>query len=213
MPANGSSPPGRQAHLESTRASGRRDRGPDARRPWTTPEDHDRGKHGSPFAWPPVTYEYIHDNPAVEFKTSTIQTSPVIARQDNMGPSKPPWRSTDGAVTAESIGENSTAASGAGRLQAGASMARNGKTILAPSHRLAEMISRSYRTCGRVQSHPHPGGRSVTSTEFASPISTRTPRGPWNSSHRHPKFRARLMESERPPRIRDQAYIPGERGM
>jgi acyl-CoA hydrolase/RimJ/RimL family protein N-acetyltransferase len=80
------------------------------------------------------TYEYIDDNPAVEFKTIDFTNDPmVIARQDKMAAINSALEiDLTGQATAESVGKTFySGIGGQADFMRGAVLARRGKTILA----------------------------------------------------------------------------------
>jgi len=82
------------------------------------------------------TYEYLHDNPAVEFRTVDYTNNPlVIAQHENMTAINSALEiDLTGQATAESIGERFYSGIGGHYdFMRGALLARNGKTILAIS--------------------------------------------------------------------------------
>ncbi|MCX6000661.1 MAG: GNAT family N-acetyltransferase [Chloroflexi bacterium] len=80
------------------------------------------------------TYRYIHDNPAIEFRTIDYTNNPlVIARHDNMTAINSALEiDLTGQATAESIGKRLySGIGGQADFMRGAVLARGGKTILA----------------------------------------------------------------------------------
>ena len=80
------------------------------------------------------TYEYINDNPSLEFRTIDYTNNPlVIAQHDNMTAINSALEiDLTGQVTAESIGKNFySGIGGQADFMRGAVLSRNGKTILA----------------------------------------------------------------------------------
>ncbi|RLB57613.1 MAG: acetyl-CoA hydrolase, partial [Deltaproteobacteria bacterium] len=95
----------------------------------------DRGKSVATFCMGTRdTYEYIHDNPEVDFRTVDYTNDPlVIARHDNMVAINSALEiDLTGQATAESIGHQFySGIGGQADFMRGAVMARNGRTILA----------------------------------------------------------------------------------
>ncbi|MEI8173120.1 MAG: GNAT family N-acetyltransferase [Deltaproteobacteria bacterium] len=168
------------------------------------------------------TYQYIHDNPSIVFRTVDYTNNPmVIARNDNMVAINSALEiDLSGQATSESIG--SLFYSGIGGFQdfmRGSLLARNGKTILAMKSTAAnETVSRIVPTLnvsagitlnradvryvvteyGIAYLH----GKNIRERAMAL------------ISIAHPKFRPWLIEEakKRGQIYHDQAYIPGERG-
>jgi acyl-CoA hydrolase/GNAT superfamily N-acetyltransferase len=168
------------------------------------------------------TYQYIHDNPSIVFRTVDYTNNPmVIARNDNMVAINSALEiDLSGQATSESIG--SMFYSGIGGFQdfmRGSLLARNGKTILAmKSTAASETVSRIVPTLnvsagitlnradvryvvteyGIAYLH----GKNIRERAMAL------------ISIAHPKFRPWLIEEakKRGQIYHDQAYIPGERG-
>lgn len=184
----------------------------------------DRGKTVATFCMGHrVTYEYVHDNPAVEFKTIDYTNNPlVIARQDNMVAINSALEiDLTGQSTAESIGRRFySGIGGQADFMRGASLARNGKTILAlQSTASADMISRivPYLREGAGATLIR-GDVQYVVTEYGIAYlhgKNVRERAMELIGIAHPKFRARLMEAAKKAGLvyRDQAFIPGERGM
>jgi acyl-CoA hydrolase/GNAT superfamily N-acetyltransferase len=184
----------------------------------------DRGKCVATFCMGHrQTYEYIHDNPAVEFKAIDYTNSPlVIARQDNMVAINSALEiDLTGQATAESIGRRFySGIGGQADFMRGASLARNGKTILAlQSTASADMISRIVpflrEGAGATLIR---GDVQYVVTEFGIAYlhgKNVRERAMELIGIAHPKFRPRLMEEAKKAGLvyRDQAFIPGERGM
>lgn len=168
------------------------------------------------------TYEYIHDNPAIVFRTVDYTNHPlIIARNDNMVAINTALEiDLTGQATAESIG--SMFYSGIGGFQdfmRGALLARNGKTILAmKSTAVNETVSRIVPhlnptagvTLNRADVHyvvteygiAYLHGKNIRERAMAL------------ISIAHPKFRPWLIEEAKKRGLiyQDQKFIPGERG-
>jgi acyl-CoA hydrolase/GNAT superfamily N-acetyltransferase len=81
-----------------------------------------------------ATYDYLHDNPAIEFRTVDYTNNPlIIAQHDNMTAINSALEiDITGQATAESIGKVFySGIGGQANFMRGAVLARNGKTILA----------------------------------------------------------------------------------
>jgi GNAT superfamily N-acetyltransferase len=168
------------------------------------------------------TYEYIHDNPSIVFRTVDYTNNPMlIARNDNIVAINTALEiDLTGQATSESIG--SMFYSGIGGFHdfmRGALLARNGKTILAmKSTAVNESISRIVPALSAqagvtlcradvryvVTEHgiAYLHGKNIRERAMAL------------ISIAHPKFRPMLIEEAKKRGLiyQDQAYIPGERG-
>jgi acyl-CoA hydrolase/GNAT superfamily N-acetyltransferase len=168
------------------------------------------------------TYQYIHDNPSVVFRTVDYTNNPmIIARNDNMVAINSALEiDLTGQATSESIG--SMFYSGIGGFHdfmRGALFARNGKTLLAMKATAAnETVSRIVPalspsagvTLNRadvryvVTEHgiAYLHGKNIRERAMAL------------ISIAHPKFRPWLIEEAKKKGLiyPDQAYIPGEKG-
>ena len=102
-----------------------------------------------------ATYEFLHDNPSIDFRTIDYTNNPLlIARQDNMVAINSALEiDLTGQATAESIGKTFySGIGGQADFMRGAALARNGKTILTiQSTAACDVVSRN---C------PFPQGRS-----------------------------------------------------
>ncbi|MCX5845744.1 MAG: GNAT family N-acetyltransferase [Deltaproteobacteria bacterium] len=168
------------------------------------------------------TYQYIHDNPSIIFRTVDYTNNPmIIARNDNIVAINSALEiDLTGQATSESIG--SMFYSGIGGFHdfmRGALLARNGKTILAmKSTAVNETLSRIVPTLSAsagvtlnradvryvVTEHgiAYLHGKNIRERAMAL------------ISIAHPKFRPWLIEEAKKRGLiyQDQAYIPGERG-
>jgi acyl-CoA hydrolase/GNAT superfamily N-acetyltransferase len=168
------------------------------------------------------TYQYIHDNPSIIFRTVDYTNNPmIIARNDNIIAINSALEiDLTGQATSESIG--SMFYSGIGGFHdfmRGALLARNGKTILAmKSTAVNETLSRIVPTLSAsagvtlnradvryvVTEHgiAYLHGKNIRERAMAL------------ISIAHPKFRPWLIEEAKKRGLiyQDQAYIPGERG-
>jgi acyl-CoA hydrolase/GNAT superfamily N-acetyltransferase len=168
------------------------------------------------------TYQYIHDNPSIIFRTVDYTNNPmIIARNDNIVAINSALEiDLTGQATSESIG--SMFYSGIGGFHdfmRGALLARNGKTILAMKSTAAnETLSRIVPTLSAsagvtlcradvryvVTEHgiAYLHGKNIRERAMAL------------ISIAHPKFQPWLIEEAKKKGLiyQDQAYIPGERG-
>jgi len=99
-----------------------------------TRKDIDRGKTVATFCMgTKETYEYIHDNPSIEFKTIDYTNNPLIIAQHNEMTAINSALEIDltGQATAESIGKTFySGIGGQADFMRGAVLAENGRTIL-----------------------------------------------------------------------------------
>jgi acyl-CoA hydrolase/GNAT superfamily N-acetyltransferase len=168
------------------------------------------------------TYEYLHDNPAMEFRTVEYTNNPlIIAQHDNMTAINSALEvDLTGQATAESIGKMFySGIGGQADFMRGAVLARNGKTILAiQSTAENDTVSRIVPflkegagvTLNRGDIHyfvteygiAYIHGKNIR--ERAMEL----------ISIAHPKFRPRLIEEAKKLNLiyKDQAFIPGKRG-
>lgn len=168
------------------------------------------------------TYQYIHDNPSIIFRTVDYTNNPmIIARNDNIVAINSALEiDLTGQATSESIGNMFYSGIGGFHdFMRGALLARNGKTILAMKSTAAnETLSRIVPTLsasagvtlnradvryvvtehGIVYLH----GKNIRERAMAL------------ISIAHPKFQPWLIEEAKKRGLiyQDQAYIPGERG-
>ena len=168
------------------------------------------------------TYEYIHDNPSIVFRTVDYTNNPmIISRNDNMVAINSALEiDLTGQATSESIG--SMFYSGIGGFHdfmRGALLARNGKTILAMKSTAAnESVSRIVpalsATAGVTLSRADV--RYVVTEHGIAYLHGKNIRERAMAliSIAHPKFRPWLIEEAKKRGLiyQDQAYIPGERG-
>ncbi|MCX5830021.1 MAG: GNAT family N-acetyltransferase [Deltaproteobacteria bacterium] len=168
------------------------------------------------------TYEFIHDNPDIEFRTIDYTNNPlVIAQHENMVAINSALEiDLTGQATAESIGKVFySGIGGQADFMRGAFMSRNGRAILAlPSTAMGENISRitpalkegAGTTLIRGDIHyvvteygiAYIHGKSIR--ERAMDL----------IAIAHPKFRPWLVEEAKKAGLiyQDQAFIPGEKG-
>jgi len=170
-----------------------------------------------------ATYDYIHDNPAVEFRTIDYTNDPlVIAQHDNMVAINSALEiDLTGQATAESIGRTfHSGVGGQADFMRGAVLSRGGKTILAlKSTAASDVVSRivpalregAGTTLIRGDIHyvvteygiAYLHGKNIR--ERAMELITIA----------HPKFRPWLVSEAKKAGLiyQDQAFIPGERGI
>jgi acyl-CoA hydrolase/RimJ/RimL family protein N-acetyltransferase len=168
------------------------------------------------------TYDFIHDNPDIEFRTIDYTNNPlVIAQHENMVAINSALEiDLSGQATAESIGKVLySAVGGQADFMRGAFLSRNGRAILAlPSTAADESISRitpalkegAGTTLIRGDIHyvvteygiAYIHGKSIR--ERAMEL----------IAIAHPKFRPWLVEEAKKAYLiyQDQAFIPGEKG-
>lgn len=168
------------------------------------------------------TYDFIHDNPDIEFRTIDYTNNPiVIAQHENMVAINSALEiDLTGQATAESIGKVFySGVGGQADFMRGASLSRNGRAILAlPSTAVGESISRitpalkegAGATLIRGDIHyvvteygiAYIHGKSIR--ERAMDL----------IAIAHPKFRPWLVEEAKKAGLiyQDQAFIPGEKG-
>lgn len=183
----------------------------------------DRGKTVASFCMGSTkTYDYIDDNPGIEFREISYTNNPlVIAQIDNMTAINAALQiDLTGQSTSESIGSRFySGIGGHADFMRGANLSKNGKTILVlESTAKNETVSRivpfldsgagvtlnrgdiNYIVTEYGTAYLH--GRNIR--ERAMDI----------ISIAHPKFRGELIEKAKKLNLiyKDQAYIPGKRG-
>lgn len=168
------------------------------------------------------TYDYIHDNPAIEFRTIDYTNSPLIIAQHERMTAINAALEIDltGQATAESIGKLFySGIGGQADFMRGAVLAREGKTILAlPStadHGKTSRIVPFLREGAGVTLHR--GDIHYVVTEYGiAYLKGKNIRERAMSliSIAHPHFRAWLIEEARRSNLiySDQAFIPGKGG-
>jgi acyl-CoA hydrolase/GNAT superfamily N-acetyltransferase len=187
-------------------------------------KSHNRGRTVATFAMgSKETYEYLHDNPKVEFRTVDYTNNPlVIARHDNMTAINSALQiDLTGQSTSESIDHLFfSGIGGQADFMRGAVLARNGKTILTlPSTAENEEFSRIVPflkegagvTFNRGDIHyvvteygiAYLHGKSIR--ERAMEL----------IAIAHPKFKPWLIDEAKKLKLiyKDQAFIPGEAGV
>ena len=168
------------------------------------------------------TYEYIHDNPAIEFRTIDYTNNPlVIAQHDNITAINAALEiDLTGQATAESIGSFFySGIGGQADFMRGAVLARNGKAILAlPSTAEGGKISRIVPFLKEGAGVTlHRGDLHYVVTEYGIAYlhgKNIRERAMELISIAHPAFRPWLMEEAKKRNVvyKDQAFIPGKRG-
>lgn len=168
------------------------------------------------------TYDYIHDNPAVEFRTIDYTNNPlVIAQHDNMTAINTALEiDLTGQATAESIGKLFySGIGGQADFMRGAVLARNGKTILAmPSTAENGTVSRIVPFLQEGAGVTlHRGDVHYVVTEYGIAYlkgKNIRERAMELISIAHPNFRPGLIEEGKKLNLiyRDQAFISGTRG-
>jgi len=168
------------------------------------------------------TYEYIHDNPSIQFRTIDYTNNPlVIAQHDNMTAINSALEiDLTGQATAESIGKTFySGIGGQADFMRGAVLARSGKTILAlqstaeegKTSRIVPFLKEGAGvTLGRGDIHyvvteygiAYLHGRNIRERAMGL------------ISIAHPRFRPWLIEEARELKLvyKDQAFVDGEGG-
>lgn len=183
----------------------------------------DRGKTVASFCMgKSATYEFLHDNPAIEFRAVDYTNDPrIISSQEHMTAINSALEvDLTGQTTAESVGHTFwSGIGGHADFMRGAVLSRGGKTIVAlPStaengtiSRIAPFLQEGAGATlirGDVQyviteygiAHLH--GKNIRERAMSL------------IAIAHPKFRPALVEAARRYRLiyRDQAFIPGKQG-
>jgi acyl-CoA hydrolase/GNAT superfamily N-acetyltransferase len=168
------------------------------------------------------TYEYIHDNPSVEFRAIDYTNNPLlIARQENMTAINTALEiDLTGQCTAESLGKTFySGIGGKADFMRGAVLAPGGKTIL------AIQSTAEYGEVSRIVPFVREGaGISLIRGDIHYVVTEYgiaylhskniRERAMELISIAHPKFRPFLIEKAKQANLiyRDQAFIPGKRG-
>ena len=169
------------------------------------------------------TYEYIHDNPSIEFRTIDYTNNPLVIAQHHHMTAINTALEIDltGQATAESLGKVFySGIGGQADFMRGAMLAPHGKTILAIQS-TAEQGARSrivpfLREGAGVTLHR--GDVHYVVSEYGIAYlhgKNIRERAMELISIAHPKFRPWLIEEAKKNSLiyKDQAFIPGERGM
>jgi acyl-CoA hydrolase/GNAT superfamily N-acetyltransferase len=168
------------------------------------------------------TYEYIHDNPAIEFRTIDYTNNPlVIAQHENMTAINTALEiDLTGQATAESIGKQFySGIGGQADFMRGAVLARDGKTILAmPSTAEYGKISRIVPFLKEGAGVTlHRGDVHYVVTEYGIAYlrgKNIRERAMELIAIAHPDFRSGLIEVAKKLNLiyPDQAFVPGKKG-
>ncbi len=184
----------------------------------------DRGKTIASFCMGrKQTYEYIHDNPVIEFKTIDYTNNPlIIAQHENMVAINSALEiDLTGQASAESLGKFFYSGTGGqADFMRGAVLSRGGRTILAiQSTAGGDTISRivPYLQEGAGATLIRGDIRYVVTEYGIAYLHGKNirERAMELIAIAHPKFRPMLIEEAKRNGwiYRDQAFIPGERGI
>jgi RimJ/RimL family protein N-acetyltransferase len=170
-----------------------------------------------------ATYDYIHDNPVVEFRTIDYTNDPlVIAQHDNMVAINSALEiDLTGQATAESIGRTlHSGVGGQADFMRGAVLSRGGKTILAlKSTAASDVVSRIVPALREgAGTTLIRGDIHYVVTEYGIAYlhgKNIRERAMELIAIAHPKFRPWLISEAKKTGLiyQDQAFIPGERGV
>ena len=168
------------------------------------------------------TYEYLHDNPTIEFRTVDYTNNPlIIARHDNMTAINSALEiDLTGQATAESIGKIFySGIGGQADFMRGSVLARNGKTIL------ALQSTAENGTVSRIVPYLKEGAGVTLNRGDIHYIVTENGIAYLHGKNirerameliaiAHPKFRSWLIQEAKKLNLifKDQAFIPGKRG-
>ncbi|MBU7044985.1 MAG: GNAT family N-acetyltransferase [Theionarchaea archaeon] len=168
------------------------------------------------------TYTYIHDNPAIEFRTIDYTNNPlIIARHNEMTAINSALEiDLTGQATAESIGKTFySGIGGQADFMRGAVLARNGRTILtlqstAQNGQVSRIVPFLKEGAGVTLNR---GDIYYVVTEYGIAYlhgKNIRERAMELISIAHPKFRPSLIQEAKKLNLiyRDQAFIPGKRG-
>jgi acyl-CoA hydrolase/GNAT superfamily N-acetyltransferase len=183
----------------------------------------DRGKTVATFCMGKrTTYDFIDDNPAIEFRTIEYTNDPiVIAQHENIVAINSALEiDLTGQATAESIGKVFySGVGGQADFMRGAILSRNGKTILTiQSTALDDTVSRIVpflsEGCGVTMIR---GDIQYVVTEYGIAYlhgKNIRERAMELIAIAHPKFRPWLIEEAKKLNLiyKDQAFVPGKRG-
>ncbi|RZN36320.1 MAG: GNAT family N-acetyltransferase [Methanophagales archaeon ANME-1-THS] len=169
-----------------------------------------------------ATYDYLNDNPAIEFRTIDYTNNPlVIAQHENMAAINSALEiDLTGQSSAESIGRMFySGIGGQANFMRGAVLARNGKSILAfQSTAWHGSVSRIVPLLDKGAGVTlNRGDVQYVVTEYGIayvPKQNIRERAMELISIAHPKFRSWLIKEAKKLNLvyKDQAFIPGERG-
>jgi len=183
----------------------------------------DRGKTIATFCMGArETYEFIDDNPSVEFRTIDYTNNPlVIARHDNMTAINSALEiDLTGQATAESVGKMFySGIGGQADFMRGAALARNGKTILAiqstgKNGKVSRIVPYIKEGAGVTLNR---GDIHYVVTEYGVAYlhgKNIRERAMELISIAHPKFRLWLIQEAKKLNLiyKDQAFMPGKKG-
>jgi acyl-CoA hydrolase/GNAT superfamily N-acetyltransferase len=168
------------------------------------------------------TYEYLHDNPAIEFRPVNYTNNPtVIARQKNMTAINSALEiDLTGQATAESLGKLFySGIGGQADFMRGALLSQGGKSILAlqstaENEEVSRIVPVLREGAGVTLSR---GDIHYVVTEYGIAYlhgKNIRERAMDLIAIAHPKFREQLIEEARERRLiyKDQAFIPGAHG-
>lgn len=168
------------------------------------------------------TYEFINDNPMIEFRTIDYTNNPlIIARHDNMTAINTALQiDLTGQATAESIGKIFySGIGGQADFMRGAVLAKNGKTILAiqstaENGEVSRIVPYIREGAGVTLNR---GDLRYVVTEYGIAYlhgKNIRERAMELIAIAHPKFKLWLIEEAKKEGIiyRDQAFIPGKKG-
>jgi acyl-CoA hydrolase/ribosomal protein S18 acetylase RimI-like enzyme len=169
-----------------------------------------------------VTYDYLHDNPAIEFRTVDYTNNPlIIAQHDHMTAINSALEiDLTGQATAESIGKIFySGIGGQANFMRGAVLARNGKTILtlqstAENDTVSRIVPFLKEGAGVTLNR---GDVHYVVTEYGIAYihgKNIRERAMGLISIAHPKLRPWLINEAKKLKIifSDQAFVPGKRG-
>jgi RimJ/RimL family protein N-acetyltransferase/acyl CoA:acetate/3-ketoacid CoA transferase beta subunit len=170
-----------------------------------------------------ATYDYIDDNPSIDFRTIDYTNNPlVIAQHDHMVAINSALEiDLTGQATAESIGRTfHSGVGGQADFMRGAVLSRGGKTILALQATAAsDVVSRIVPSLKEgAGATLIRGDTHYVVTEYGIAYlhgKTIRERAMELISIAHPKFRPTLITEAKKAGLiyQDQAFIPGERGI
>ncbi len=168
------------------------------------------------------TYDYLHDNPGIEFRTVDYTNNPlIISQHENMTAINTTLEiDLTGQATAESIGNMFYSGIGGHYdFMRGAVLARNGKTILAFSStaqngEVSRIVPSISKGAGVTLNR---GDVYYVVTEYGTAYlhgKSIRERAMELISIAHPKFRPSLIREAKALNLiyKDQAFVPGKRG-